>query len=546
LVKLEDEDRNKQGSSEDFLVDDQGFDEETFAEMVESSLSGMKDGEVVTGRVVEVTPVGVVMDIGYKAEGEIPIDEFLDIPGGAESIKPGDTFEVLIESRFRDGEEEQVVLSRKRAGEVSAWEKIEKAYREDGKIKGTIASRVKGGLRVDVGVPAFLPGSQVDLRPVRDLESIIGQEFDFKVLKYSRRRRNVVLSRRVILEQEREHLRDKLLATLKDGQVLDGVVKNVVKYGAFIDLGGMDGLLHVSDMSWGRIQHPGDLVRVGQELKVKVLKFDRERGRISLGLKQLSPDPWETAGENCPVGAMVKGRVVNVVDYGAFVEIAPGLEGLIHVSEMSWGNDVRQAGQVLTEGQEVEAVVLSLDQESRKLALSLKRIEPDPWDKLAEKFPVGTVIEGLIKTATEFGLFIGLEEGIDGMIHRRDVSWSNDPPPPDQEFEPGQTVRAMVLSVDPEKKKIALGMKQLTPDPWPELTAHLTPGAELSGTVAGSSEGGLAIDLGEGIQGLVPLGDQELQDQAAPEKGTEVQVRVVQADPEKRQVILALSGSGEE
>ena len=468
MVELDSDDRELE---EDRLAgtDMEAFDQETFARMVESSLSGLKEGEVVTGRVVEVSPVGVIVDIGYKAEGEIPAEEFTDLPKGIDSVKPGDEFEVMIESRFMDGDEETVVLSRRRAGEVNAWERIEEAYRTDGTVKGLILNRVKGGLRVDVGVPAFLPGSQVDLRPVRDLEEIIGRTFDFRVLKYSRRRRNVVLSRRVILEERRAKEREKLLATIQEGQVVEGVVKNVVKYGAFIDLGGMDGLLHVSDMSWGRIQHPGDLVRVGDEVKVKVLKFDRDKNRISLGLKQLAPDPWTEAEKKYPVNSLITGKVVNVVDYGAFVEIEPGLEGLIHVSEISWSNNVRQAGSMLEEGQGVEAVVLNLDPEARKLALSLKRTDPDPWDEVVEKYPVGTVIETTVKSVTDFGLFVGLDQGLDGLVHRRDIAWSRAEQEDEAAYQPGQTIKAIVLSVDQEKKRVALGMKQLTPNPWEGL-----------------------------------------------------------------------------
>ncbi|MBW1711655.1 MAG: 30S ribosomal protein S1 [Deltaproteobacteria bacterium] len=538
LVRLENENKELNDSSTE-----QEMDSETFAQMVESSLTGLKDGEVVVGRVVEVTPMGVLVDIGYKAEGEIPIDEFTDSQGQV-SVKPGDEVEVLIESRFVDGEEESVVLSRRRAGEVQAWERIEEAYREDGTVEGTILNRVKGGLRVDVGVPAFLPGSQVDLRPIRDLESLLDQKCDFKVLKYSRRRRNVVLSRRAILEEERQAQKAELLRTLKEDQAVKGVVKNVVKYGAFIDLGGMDGLLHVSDMSWGRIQHPGDLVRVGDELTVKVLKFDQEKERISLGLKQLSPDPWSEAEERYPAGTKIQGQVVNVVDYGAFVEIEPGLEGLIHVSEMSWGNNLRQAGKVLSEGQKVEVVVLSLDTQNRKLALSLKRAEPDPWQTVSERFPPGTVIEGTIKSVTDFGLFIGLEEGVDGLIHRRDITWNSNQPQPEESFETGQTVQAVVLSVDPDKRRVALGLKQLSPDPWPEVAESLSVGSVIKGKVIGLSDQGAFVEVDQGVEGLIKADDDQESDSLNLSQGEEVQVRVVDIQPDRRHLALALVQAG--
>lgn len=519
------------------MEDDIKLDDVDFASMVEQSLTGIKEGEVVPGRVVELTPVSVIVDIGYKAEGEIAIEEFYDDDDRI-TIKPGDSVDVLIESYHHNGEEEVLVLSRRRAGEAAAWEKIEKAYRDEGTVTGYIVSRVKGGLRVDVGVPAFLPGSQVDLRPVRDMDSVIGRSYDFRVLKYSRPRRNVVLSRRVILEELREEERKELLGTLADGQVLPGVVKNVVKYGAFIDLGGMDGLLHVSDMSWGRINHPGDLVKVGDEIEVKVLKFDREKQRISLGLKQLSPDPWQTASEKYPVDSLVTGKVVNLVDYGAFVEVEPGLEGLIHVTEMSWSGGVHQADQVLAEGDEIEAMVINIDPENRKLALSLKRTQPDPWEEAEAKFPPGTVIEGQVKTVTDFGVFIGLDEGIDGLVHKRDLSWS-ETVEPEEAYQAGDSLQAMILSVDTEKKRVALGVRQLSPDPWPEATDHLSLGAVVEGTVTGLSEDGVSVEVREGVVGTIPAADEAspLDDLA---EGDQVEVRIVELHPERHFLALAL------
>ncbi|MBW2618660.1 MAG: 30S ribosomal protein S1, partial [Deltaproteobacteria bacterium] len=508
---------------------------DSFAQMVDQSLSGLKEGEVVSGRVVEVTPVAVVVDIGYKAEGEIPLEEFLD-GDGKPAVKPGDMVEVLIESHFTDGEEEIISLSRRRAGEAQAWEQIEKAYRDESTIKGTIASRVKGGFRVEMGVPAFLPGSQVDLRPVKDLDSVLGQEYEFKVLKYSRRRRNIVLSRRVILEEERQGQKIALMATLAEGQVITGVVKNVVKYGAFIDLGGMDGLLHISDMSWGRIQYPGDLVSVGDELEVMILKFDQERERISLGLKQLTSDPWSQVEENYKVGTKVEGRVVNVVDYGAFLEIEPGLEGLIHITEMSWAGNIRQAKAVLDEGQTVEAVVISLDTDARKLALSLKRIEPDPWQTVAERYPPETIIEGRVKTVTEFGVFIGLEEGVDGLVHRKDMSWAKNPPPPEELYQDGQEIQAVVLAVDPEKKKIALGIKQLSEDPWPKLVSGISLGRVLNGTVTSLTDFGVFVEVSDGVEGLIQADQDEEASSPELNVGQEIEVRVLELQPEKHRL----------
>ncbi len=520
-------------------LEDDELDRDSFAALVEQSLSGLEEGEVVTGRVVEITPISVVVDIGYKAEGEIPIEEFLGALGEV-SVKPGDEIEVVIESHFMDGEEEVVLLSHRRAGEAQAWERIAEACRADGTISGTIVGRVKGGFRVDTGVSAFLPGSQVDLRPVRDVDSLLGRTLEFKILKYSRRRRNVVLSRRAILEEQRRAQKDQLLAALKEGQVVKGVVKNVVKYGAFIDLGGMDGLLHVSDMSWGRIQHPSDLVKVGDEMAVMILKFDRQRERISLGLKQLHPDPWSEAAGRYQPGVKVKGRVVNVVDYGAFVEIEPGLEGLIHITEMSWSGNVRPANKMLREGELVEAVVLSLEAENRKLALSLKRTQPDPWPDLAQRFPSGTVVEGAIQTVTDFGVFISLAQGIDGLVHRKDITWDIDPPSPQEVFRPGQVIKAQVLSVDMDNRRVALGLKQLTPNPWPQLNESISVGAVLTGKVTSLTEAGALVEVAEGVRGSIDAAGDGRSVQGELNVGQEVQVQVVEVEPERRRLALAL------
>ena len=530
--------KDERSMDETRIGEDHEAESDSFAQMVDQSLSGLKEGEVVSGRVVEVTPVAVVVDIGYKAEGEIPLEEFFD-GDSKPTIKPGDMVEVLIESHFTDGEEEIISLSRRRAGEAQAWEQIEKAYRDESTIKGTIASRVKGGFRVEMGVPAFLPGSQVDLRPVKDLDSVLGREYEFKVLKYSRRRRNIVLSRRVILEEERQEQKTALMATLAEDQVVTGVVKNVVKYGAFIDLGGMDGLLHISDMSWGRIQYPSDLVSVGDELEVMILKFDQGRERISLGLKQLTSDPWSQVEENYKIGTKVEGRVVNVVDYGAFLEIEPGLEGLIHITEMSWAGNVRQAKAVLDEGQTVEAVVISLDTDARKLALSLKRIEPDPWQTVADRYPPETIIEGRVKTVTEFGVFIGLEEGVDGLVHRKDMSWAKNPPLPEELYQADQEIQAVVLTVDTEKKKIALGIKQLSEDPWPNLVSGISLGSVLNGTVTSLTDFGVFVEVNEGVEGLIHADQDEETSSPELNVGQEIEVRVLELEPEKHRLALA-------
>ncbi len=517
------------------------IDPETLAKLYEQSFQTFQEGEVVKGRVVHVADEYVVVDIGYKSEGIIPIDEFRDHSGNV-SVKVGDEIEVLLE--FHDDDEGVVYLSKEKAEKIKVWDEIVKVFEEDGVIKGRIVAKVKGGLSVDIGIPAFLPGSQVDLRPVRDLDSLVGKEMEFKILKCNRRRRNVVLSRRAILEKEREAKRAETLAKLEEGRVVDGVVKNITDYGVFIDLGGVDGLLHITDMSWGRVGHPSEMFQIGDPIKVMVLHFDRENERVSLGLKQLYPDPWTKAAEKYPEGSRVKGKVVSIADYGAFVELEKGVEGLIHVSEMSWMEKIKHPSKILSVGDEVEAVVLSIDVQRRRISLGIKQLTPNPWDVVAEKYPVGTIIEGKVKNITDFGIFIGIDEGIDGLVHISDISWTKRIRHPSEVFQKGQTVRAKVLHIDKEEKRFSLGIKQLEPDPWETIGEKYPVGSVVSGTVSNITDFGLFVEIEEGIEGLVHVSEIDDSEKTNPlqayQLGQRVEAKVINVSPQERKIGLSI------
>ena len=476
----------------------------SFMELYEESLKSIQEGELVTGEIVQVDKEFVLVDIGYKSEGQIPINEFID-PKGNVTARVGAKVDVLLEKREDD--EGIITLSKEKAAKIKIWDDIKEIYEKGGTIQGKITSRVKGGMSVDIGLQGFLPGSQIDLKPVRDFDALIGTEHDFKILKYNRRRSNIVLSRRAILETERMSLREKTLEVLKNEAVLDGIVKNITEYGLFIDLGGIDGLLHITDMSWGRVGHPSEMYQVGDKITVKVLNFDREAGRVSLGLKQLKPDPWTSADDKYPIGTKIQGRVVSLADYGAFVEVEEGIEGLIHVSEMSWTRKVRHPSQVLKVGDEVEAVVLNIDSGNKRISLGLKQVEPNPWDIIEEKYPVGTTIEGRIKNITDFGIFIGIDEGIDGLVHISDISWTKRIKHPSEVYKKGQEVQAVVLNIDKMNERFSLGIKQLSTDPWDEVPIKYKPGTRITGTVTNVTDFGIFVELEEGIEGLIHISE---------------------------------------
>jgi len=473
---------------------------ENFAELFEQSVRKLEEGEVVKGKVLSIDDDHVQVDVGFKSEGFIDTWEFMD-EGGNILIGVGDVVDVLIEESEDD--EGRIVLSKEKADRLKIWDEISAAYEADQSVEGKVLSRVKGGLSVDIGVKAFLPGSQVDLRPVRNLESFLGEKLDFKIIKFNKRRGNIVLSRRALLEKEREKMRASTLETLEEGQIIDGVIKNITDYGAFIDLGGIDGLLHVTDMSWGRVNHPSELFRVGDEIKVRVLKFDAETERVSLGLKQIQPDPWVDAAMRYPIGVRIRGRVVSLTDYGAFVELEPGIEGLVHVSEMSWTKRIKHPSKVVAIGDEVEAVILAVDEGGRKISLGIKQIEPNPWSLIEEKYPIGTKVTGTVRNITNFGVFVGLEEGIDGLVHVSDISWTEQVKHPGEKFNKGDQVEAVVLRIDRENEKFSLGIKQLESNPWDGIQERYPLGSEVTGEVTNVTDFGAFVRLEDGIEGLV-------------------------------------------
>ncbi|MBA3030035.1 MAG: 30S ribosomal protein S1 [Desulfobacteraceae bacterium] len=473
-------------------------------EMYEESFKRFAEGEVVKGRIISVDKDHVLVDIGYKSEGHIRIHEFKDEKGEI-NVKPGDAVEVMVE--WWDDENEVVILSKEKAAKVKVWDEIKKAYENETAVEGLIINRVKGGFSVDIGIPAFLPGSQADLRPIRDLDAMVGKTFIFKILKYNRKRSNIVLSRRMILEEERTAQRSETLSSIDEGAVIEGIVKNITEYGVFVDLGGVDGLLHITDISWGRVKHPGEMFKIGDKIMVKVLSFDHEKERVSLGMKQLVPDPWTTAQEKYAVGSKVKGVIVSLTDYGAFVELQEGIEGLIHVSEMSWTRKVRHPSKIVSVGDEIEAVVLDLKPENRRISLGMKQVRPNPWDVIAEKYPVGTTIEGKIKNITDFGLFIGIDEGIDGLIHISDISWTKRIKHPSEIYKKGDLVQAIVLDIEKDQERFSLGIKQLLPDPWQSVADRYQVGREITGVITNITDFGIFVELEEGIEGLVHVSE---------------------------------------
>jgi len=475
-----------------------------FMELYEESLKSIQEGGLVTGEIVHVDKEFVLIDIGYKSEGQIPIGEFVDSEGHVKA-RVGDRVDVLLERREDD--EGIIILSKEKAAKIKIWDEIKEIYEKAGTIKGRIVARVKGGMSVDIGLPAFLPGSQISLKPIKDFDSLIGTVHEFKILKYNKRRSNIVLSKRAILESERVSLREKTLERLQTGAVLEGAVKNITEYGLFIDLGGIDGLLHITDMSWGRVGHPSELYKVGDPITTKVLNYDADTGRVSLGLKQLKPDPWLGADAKYPIGTRVKGRVVSLADYGAFVEVEEGIEGLIHVSEMSWTRKIRHPSQVVKVGAEVEAMVMNIDTGNKRISLGLKQTQPNPWDVIGERYPVGTTIEGRIKNITDFGVFIGIDEGIDGLVHISDISWTKRIKHPSELYKKSQVVQAVVLNIDKDNERFSLGIKQLTQDPWDEVPYKYKPGTRVTGTVTNITDFGIFVELEEGIEGLIHVSE---------------------------------------
>jgi small subunit ribosomal protein S1 len=525
--------------------------EDSFAALFEESLKNeeIKEGEIVHGTVIQVTKDYVVVDIGYKSEGQVPLAEFVG-PDGQVEVKPGDRIEVLLESR--ENENGLCVLSKEKADRLKVWDDISVACEKDELIEGTISQRVKGGLSVSIkgGVKAFLPGSQVDLRPVRNLDAFIGKSYKFKVIKFNKKRGNIVLSRRVLLEKERAELKGQTLERLKEGQIVEGIVKNLTEYGAFIDLGGIDGLLHITDMSWGRVNHPSELFQVGDHVRVKVLKFNAETERVSLGLKQISDDPWSKAAEKYVPGTVVRGKVVSLKDYGAFIELEQGIEGLVHISEMSWTRRVKHPSKMVAVGDTVEAVVLDVDAANNRISLGMKQLEPNPYEQLRDKYPAGTVVKGRVRNIADFGIFVEIEEGIDGLVHISDMSWTQRIKHPSEMYQKGDEVEAVVLNIDTqdgEKPKISLGVKQLIADPWDRIPFDFPVGKVVDGKILKVLDFGAFVELEKGIEGLVhvsEISDERVEDPRTLLKpGQDVKVQIITVDPMERKIGLSIKGA---
>jgi small subunit ribosomal protein S1 len=520
---------------------------ERLLDMYDVSFRNFAEGEVVRGVVLRVSESEVIVDVGYKSEGMIAIEEFRD-ENGEISVKPDDSVDVLIEKT--EDREGYVVLSKEKAEKMKVWDEVERAYQERRVVTGRVIERVKGGLAVDIGVRAFLPGSQVDMRPVRNLDALRGQELRMRVIKVNKKRGNIVLSRKAVLEEENAEKKQETLATLEEGKVLDGVVKNITEYGAFVDLGGIDGLLHITDMSWGRINHPNEVLNVGDEIRVVVLKFDRESERVSLGMKQLQADPWTTATIKYPVGARVKGRVVSLTDYGAFVELEQGVEGLIHVSEMSWSKKIKHPSKILSVNQEVECQVLGIDQEAHRISLGLKQVEANPWEQLAEKYPIGAKITGKVRNLTEFGAFVEVEEGIDGLIHISDLSWTKRVKHPSEVLKKGDTVEAVVLNIDAENQRLSLGLKQLATDVWEDYLASHNVGDVIEGKIVRLTSFGAFVELAEGVEGLVHVSELDEKRVERPEEqfnaGDTVVVKIIKVQEGERKIGLSIKAVKQE
>jgi small subunit ribosomal protein S1 len=521
--------------------------DEDFAELFEASQQQqeIKEGEVVDGTIVSLSPEWATVDIGYKCEGLVPLQEFKDAHGLAH-VNVGDVVAVYLERM--EMENGFMLLSKDKAEIIRAWDEISAACEKDQVVEGTVIGKVKGGLSVDIGVKAFLPGSQIDTKPVKNLDKFLGKRLKFKIIKFNKKRGNIVLSRRAVVSQERELQRAETLANIQEGMIVTGVVKNITEYGAFIDLGGMDGLLHITDMSWGRIKHPSELFAVGDEIKVKVLKYDREKERVSLGLKQVTANPWDEAEYKFPVGMTVKGKVVSLKDYGAFVELEDGIEGLIHVSEMSWTERVKHPSKLINVGDEVECKVLEVDSKNKRISLGLKQLQSNPWDELEVKHPVGTQVEGEVKSVTDFGVFVDIGLGIDGLVHISDLAWTKKFAHPSEKYKKGDKIRAMVLGIDKANEKFSLGVKQLERDPWENIKTRYKVGTAIDGSVTKLTDFGAFVELEEGIEGLIyvsEIADHRIEKPSDVLKvGDKVRAEILSIEQKDRRIGLSIKQLG--
>jgi small subunit ribosomal protein S1 len=540
-VAVQQEEEPDLNSMEDFAAVLESFDRE---QAEQAAAQAFDDQHIVQGTVIKLTDKHVVVDVGLKSEGLIPIEQVLDHTGQPK-LQPGETVEIVIE---REEPEGGYLLSYEKAVRHRVWDTIERAYNEKTNLTGTVLSRVKGGLTVDLGIKAFLPGSQVEVRPVRNLDAYIGQPMEVRIIKLNKKRGNVVVSRKEILEEEISARRAQTLEHLEEGSILTGTVKNLTDYGAFVDLGGIDGLLHITDMSWGRLTHPRDLVNVGDEIQVKVLKFDREKQRVSLGFKQLTPDPWLDAAERYPIGARVRGRVLSVTDYGAFVELEQGIEGLVHVSEMTWSKRMKHPSKIVKPGDEVETVILAVNPQDRRISLGMKQLLENPWEHLSERYPAGTVVEGRVRNLTDFGAFIEIEDGIDGLVHVSNLSWTKRVKHPSEVLKKGEKVRAVVLGVEPENRRLSLGVKQLQPDVWETFFATHRIGDVVHGKVLRTAQFGAFVEIAEGIEGLCHVSE-ATDGNGIPvklEAGQEHDFKIIKMNPDEKKIGLSLRAVGEE
>ena len=520
---------------------------EEMLEVYNESFKGIVEGAVVTGTVLKISESQVVVDVGFKSEGRISLSEFRDEEGNLE-VKPGDKVDVLLErTEDRHG---YVVVSRQKAERMKIWDALEKDYQEQSIITGRVIERVKGGLAVDVGVRAFLPGSQVDVQPTRNLDSWCGRELRMRVIKVNRRRGNIVLSRKAVLEEEHFKLKETTLKELEEGKVVSGIVKNITDYGAFVDLGGIDGLLHITDMSWGRVNHPADLFKVGDEIQVKILKFERLEEKVSLGYKHLTEDPWLSAMERYVKSARVKAKVVSLTDYGAFVELEEGIEGLIHISEMTWNRRIKHPSKLLSVGDEVESVVLDIDATARRISLGMKQTEPNPWDTIEEKYAINSIVTGKVRNLTDFGAFIEVEEGIEGLVHISDLSWTKKIQHPSEVVQKGDEVNAVVLNVDAENQRLSLGIKQLEPDKWEEFFSQHQIGDVVHGKIVRLTSFGVFVELSEGIEGLCHVSELADSHIDTPEDhfevGQELDVKIIKLTLLERRIGLSVKALTED
>ncbi len=515
--------------------------QEEMEALYDSSMRGYKEGEIVKGIVLGIDRDGVIVDVGMKSEGLISLDEF---PGGRSGVHEGDEVEVLIEKTEDDKSEGMIVLSIDKALKMRQWDKLQTVYDDEGTIKGAVIGKIKGGLAVDIGLRAFLPGSQIDVRPPRNLDEYIGKVFEYRIIKMNKRRGNIVLSRRVLIEEDRRASRETVLATLEEGKCIDGVVKNITDYGAFIDLGGIDGLLHITDISWGRVNHPSEVLQISDTVNVVVLKFDKENEKVSLGLKQHTEDPWKNIEEKYAIGTRIDGKVVSITDYGAFLELEPGVEGLVHISEMTWSKHVRHPSRIVAQGDEVQAEVLNIDKDRKRISLGMKQLKPNPWENIEERYPMGSIIEGVVRNLTDFGAFVEIEEGVDGLIHISDMSWTEKIKHPSEKVKKKDVVKTVVLNIEKENERISLGLKQLEEDPWEKVAEKYQVGQDVTVKIVKVTNFGAFAEIEPGVEGLIHASQISNLPSSNPMKDLDVDdtvdARIIKMELEQRKIALSI------